>query len=112
VNRLTTLLIAASALGAAPLPALAQTWPAAVVASAPRAAPAPANALVVLRREEAGVRRLPGAPPTDPTAGRAALKLADSAEDVPNVDLRPKAEWSDDQGWRASPTRVAFKRRF
>ena len=32
--------------------------------------------------------------------------------EVPEVDIRAKAAWSDDEGFRVSPTRVAFKRRF
>lgn len=108
--RLSTLLIAALAVSA-PATALAQAWPATVVASAPRAAPVPSHGLV-LRSEEAGAPRQADLPPTDANTPRVVLKLADSADEVPDVTLRPKAEWTDDQGWRASPTRVAFKRRF
>ena len=111
MDRLSTLLIAALA-SSMPVTALAQAWPATIVASAPRAMPAPARAFVVVRSDEAGVRRQPGVPPTDPGTRRLSLKLAVDADEIPDVDVRPKAEWSDDQGWRASPTRVAFKRRF
>ncbi|MBL8556461.1 MAG: hypothetical protein JNL41_19460 [Phenylobacterium sp.] len=118
MNRLKTLVIAASLVGAAPLPALAQVWPATVVAGAPAAAPsataphstaAPARGLVVVRHETRAIRRPPGTAPTDPASRTLSLT---HAGDVPEVDLRPKAEWSDDQGWRATPTRVAFRHRF
>ena len=111
MNPRLTLLAAALVLGSAPLPALAQTWPATVVASAPRMLPSPARPFVVVRDDEVSTRRQAGVPPTDPTPRTATLKLSAPAE-IPQVDVRPKAEWSDDQGWRASPTRVAFKRRF
>ena len=41
-----------------------------------------------------------------------AIRTADRAIDVIQVDVRPKAEWFDDEGLRVSPTRVAFKQRF
>ena len=100
---------------AAPMPALAQTYP--------------ANATVVL-----GIHSLAAQPrtpalneaiastyvrpaPAEPAPLRAApLKLkartALDAHEVPAVELRPKAAWLDDQGFRATPTRVSFKQRF
>ncbi|MBX3483970.1 hypothetical protein [Phenylobacterium sp.] len=112
MNRLKTFLIAGSLLGAAPLPALAQAWPAAVVAAAPRAAPTAAHDLAASRRDDAGARRADGLPPSHPNAGRVTLKLADETDEIPEVDLRPKDGWTNDEGWRAGPTRVGFKRRF
>ena len=112
MNPRLTLLATALVLGSAPLPALAQTWPATVVASAPRMLPSPARPFVVVRDDEAGARRQAGIPPSDPTTTRPATLKLSAPDEVPNVDVRPKAEWSDDQGWRATPTRVAFKRRF
>ena len=40
------------------------------------------------------------------------LKPSIEIDSPPEVDLRARAEWSDDQGFRVTPTRVAFKRRF
>lgn len=102
-----TLFVAAAAVVAAPLPAPAQTWPASVVSGAPRMAQAPANTLVRVERDPRLLRRQT-LPPTEP---RVKLRLS-SADEVPEVDVRPKAEWFDDQGLRVSPTRVAFKQRF
>lgn len=51
-----------------------------------------------------------------PTDRARALKLpprlALTDGDLPEADIRAKAEWSDDQGLRATPTKVSFKRRF
>ena len=67
---------------------------------------------VVLRDDEVSLRRQAGVPPTDPNTRRRAAFVQADAEDIPEVEIRPKAEWTDDQGFRVSPTRVAFKRRF
>lgn len=94
---------------AAPVPALAQAWPATVVAGSQKmaqtaTAPAPARAIDDAR----STRRA-----ADPTHARSRLKLTTvDIDEVPEVDIRPKDEWLDDQGLRVSPTRVAFKRRF
>jgi hypothetical protein len=109
LDRPLKLLFAATVLAAAPVPALAQTWPASVVAAGPRMAEAPARAFVVIDRDARLQRRALGVPPTEPRI--APLRLS-AAEDVPTVDIRPKYDWSDDQGLRVGPTRVAFKRRF
>lgn len=107
MHRPLKLILAVTCLTGAPLSALAQSWPAAVVAAAPKMAPAPARALVRAERDPRALRRLNLAPP----ASRAALRLS-AADEIPQVDIRPKGEWSDDEGLRVSPTRVAFKRRF
>lgn len=112
MNRSKTMILAALATAAAPLPALAQAWPASVVAAAPRALPAPSRPFIVLSSREAAARPLPGARPTDPTSLRPSLKLTDDGDEVPDVELRPKAEWSDDEGLRVTPAKVAFKHRF
>lgn len=107
MHRPLKLILAVTCLTAAPLSAFAQTWPASVVAAAPKMALAPARTLVRAERAPRPLARVNMAP----SASRAALRLS-AAEDLPEVDIRPKGEWSDDQGLRVSPTRVAFKRRF
>lgn len=102
-------LILAVAAVAAPGSALAQTWPASVVAAGPPMAAAPTRAFVVIDRDPRLQRRPRSLPPTEPHV--APLRLS-AADEVPSVDIRPKDEWSNDQGLRVAPTRVAFKRRF
>lgn len=93
-----SVLIFAVAATVAPLPVLAQTWPATVVAGAP-AMTAPGSSLTTLARKD---ERATG------------LRLAASlpSGEGPKVDIKPKAEWSDGAGLRMSPTRIAYKRRF
>ncbi|MBL8771013.1 MAG: hypothetical protein JNK30_06480 [Phenylobacterium sp.] len=100
-------LIAACLMAGAPLPAMAQAWQATVVAAAPRAAPA--QTLSAARTPAADARRQAVILRTEPQARPLDLS---PAEDAPEVDIQPKAEWSDDEGLRLTPTRLAFKRRF
>jgi hypothetical protein len=109
LDRPLKLLFAIVVVVAAPVPALAQTWPASVVAAGPRMAEAPTRAFVVIERDARLQHRQLGVPRTEPHV--APLRLS-AANEVPQVDIRPKDEWSDDQGFRVGPTRVAFKRRF
>jgi hypothetical protein len=109
LNRPFKSLLVAAVVVATPVPVLAQTWPATVVAAGPRMAAAPARAFVVIERDGRLQRRPPGVPRTEPHA--APLRLS-AADEVPQVDIRAKDEWSEDQGLRVGPTRVAFKRRF
>lgn len=111
MHRPVSLAIALLALGAAS-PALSQSWPAGVVAAAPRALPGPTQPFVVVRDEDTAIRRRPTVPPTDPRTGRQAALAQHDAEPILEVDIRPKPEWSDDQGLRVASGRVAFKRRF
>lgn len=108
LNLLKTIAIATLVAGSAPLPALAQTWPASVVAAAPRMLPG--RPFVVVRNADRDVRRRNSTRPIDPASRPPALLAL--SDEAPQVEVRPKAEWSDDQGWRATPTRIAFKRRF
>lgn len=99
-------------LAAGPVAAHAQAWPVGGVVSmaavrahaqrAPAAAPIPMPALP---------RVLPS-PAQAPLKLKAPATLDDSDEPAPAVELRAKSEWSDDQGFRASPTRVSYKLRF
>jgi hypothetical protein len=57
------------------------------------------------------VLRPTGTAPTQPDRRRVKLTTIDPG-DVPEVAVRAKADWSDDQGFRAGPTKLAFKRRF
>lgn len=109
MHRPLKLILAVSCLAAAPASAVAQIWPASVVAAAPKMAATTAQPRAPARAERTpkSLRRVNLAAPS----ASAALRLS-AAEDIPEVDIRPKGEWSDDQGLRVSPTRVAFKRRF
>ena len=113
MDRPLKLLIAAVAVISAPLPAAAQAWPATVVAGAPQMT-AQKRLPLTLDRETLA-RRPWGVPPTAPTlAGQRRLKLSPTHElgDVPEVTIQARDEWTDDQGFRVSPTKLAFKRRF
>lgn len=108
MDRPSTLTLAVAVLAFAPVPALAQSRTATVVASAPRMAAGPAQAFVIVERDARLLRRPRGLPPSEPQ-----VKLRPStADEVPEVDIRPKDEWREDEGLRVGPTRVAFKRRF
>ena len=109
------IVLAAVAVIAAPAAASAQTWPggAMVVASAS----------TIGTRERAFARvespdrwRAPAdLPPTQRVDHPAPLKLQPRIAETdtgPTVDIRPKAEWSDDQGLRFNWTKVAYKQRF
>lgn len=109
MNPSLKLLIAIAAVASTPLPALAQAWPATVVASAPQMRSQPRmqaiglDRVTTVRMTSAPLRR--SNPP---------LKLAATIEPgpVPEVEVRAKDAWTDDQGFRLSPTKLAFKRRF
>jgi len=108
LDRPLKLLIVMAVVAAAPIPAVAQTWPAAVAASAPRMA----RPLVAVTHDASMLRRPHGVRPTQP-AYPAPLRFSSvEAEDAPQVELRARAEWSDDRGFRVGPARVAFSRRF
>ena len=97
-----------AALVAAPLPALAQAWPGgAVISVASVRTPVPhARTFAVVEQP------LPTGPrATRPRALNLKARTAPDA-DTPPVDIRAKADWSDDQGFRASPTQVSYKLRF
>lgn len=108
MDRLSKLILPLAALALAPVPVQAQSRAVAVVASAPRMAEGPARAFVIVRQDARLARRPGGLPPTEPPAK---LRLSSAAE-VPEVDIRPKDSWREDEGFSLSPTRVAFKRRF
>jgi hypothetical protein len=110
LDRPLKLLSAVVAVALTPLPALAQAWPATVVAGAPQMRSQPRTTGFSVQRDFI-VLRPAGLPPTQPDRRR--LKLATvEPRDVPEVAVPAKAEWSDDQGFRAGPTKLAFKRRF
>ena len=100
---------------ASPAAALAQSWPGGAVGVA--------SASAIGTRERAFVRiespdrwRAPAElPPTQPVDHPAPLKLQPriaQVDHVPTVDIRPKAEWSDDQGLRFTWTKLGYKQRF
>lgn len=109
MSRPLSLLIAAAAVVAAPLPALAQTWPTAATAAAPQMRAQPRAPAVTFQRKATLDRPAVSLA----TAPDAALSLtASDPDEVLDVELRPKAEWSDDQGLRVGATRIGYKSRF
>ena len=110
---LPRLLIAATVVGIVAAPALAQAWPAIVVASVPTLAPQ--SRMVILRADVLGAaansaaRRAATGPALNLHAPGALLT---EPNEIVEVYIRAKSEWSDDQGFRVSPTQVAFKQRF
>lgn len=109
MNRSLTLLIAALAVTSTPLPALAQAWTATGVASTPQMrSPSRATAPAL---DRATIARLTAAP-LRKSAPPLKLVAAIEPGDIPDVDVRAKEAWSDDQGFRVTPTKLAFKRRF
>ena len=105
-------------LAGVPTAALAQTFPAsAAVAASVHSLGPDTRALALNARDAAAEWRAPTTQtsplPTDrPQPLKLPPRIALADGDVPQVDIRAKAEWSDDQGLRASPTKVSFKRRF
>ncbi len=114
------ILLAAAATLAAPLAASAQSWPAgaAVAASAPtigRSSAAWQNQPLVRTEAPAAWRAPERLPPTTPVDHPAPLKLQPrlaQVDHVPDVDIRAKDEWTDDQGLRFNFTKLAYKQRF
>ena len=108
--RLLKLLIAVAAVASAPVSAFAQVWPAAVVAVSPRLIAQERQQTFLVRQDT--VRATPAH--RTRLAGRPAIKLNADVEpdEIPDVELRAKDTWTDDQGFRVSPTRVGFKSRF
>ena len=107
MRRSLRLLIAATAIVSAPTAAMAQTWPMAGVAAAPRIAPQSRMAATLEREVYAR-------PQATTKSVRPALKLSSTrtVENVPEVEVTAKDDWSDDEGFRVTPTKLAFKRRF
>jgi len=107
LRRSLRLLIAATAIVSAPTAAMAQTWPMAGVAAAPRIAPQSRMAATLEREVYAR-------PQATTKSVRPALKLSSTrtVENVPEVEVTAKDDWSDDEGFRVTPTKLAFKRRF
>jgi hypothetical protein len=107
LDRRFILLIAA--LSAAPLPALAQVWPAGAAVSVMSVrTPVPQTRTFTVIEREA----LASAPTSQPRVLKIKARSALDSDAPPPVDIRAKAEWSDDQGFRASPTKVSYKLRF
>ncbi len=111
MDRPLKLLMAAVALAATPVSALAQAWPATVVASAPQMRSQPRVPALNLDREATSLRTTPF---VVSRAARKPLKLNATIDpgDAPEVDVQAKDAWTDDEGLRVGPTKVAFKRRF
>lgn len=110
MSRPLSLLIAAAAVAAAPLPALAQIWSSTTAAATPQLQGQTRASMALERAATLNRPSLPGA-----RDERVALKIAPTdseADEALDVELRPKAEWSDDQGLRVGATRLGYKSRF
>ena len=121
MHRLPSILapaLALAALAIAPAAALAQTFPASAVVAVSVHSLGPDTRAFALNDRDAAAQWRPPATQAAPlpTARPQPLKLqpriAFQDVDAPQVDIRPKAEWSDNQGLRATPTRVTYKQRF
>lgn len=111
MDRPLKLLMVVAAVAATPASALAQAWPATVVASAPQMRSQPRVPAVNLDREATSLRSTPF---VVSRAARKPLKLNATIDpaDAPEVDVQAKDAWTDDEGFRVGPTKLAFKRRF
>ena len=98
------LMTAAFLFALAPVSALAQSWPGIAVASVPAMSQSRTNVVAVTPV------RARGAPQVLVLNMR--MRKAKLTQIAPDFEVRAKPEWSDDQGFRISPTRVAFKSRF
>ncbi len=111
MRRLSKLVLLAVAVAAAPMPVLAQSWPATVVAAAPQIADRARPILVS--------RRLPTTMISTERTGETvnlrplALRLDAAAPDeAPEIPVRAKDEWSADEGLSVKGARLAYKQRF
>jgi hypothetical protein len=104
-------------LAGAPTAALAQTFPAVVgIAAGVHTLPLNGGAFIAANRSAAAEWSAPAstaaAPADRPQPLKLLPRLARADGEVPQVDIRAKDAWYDDEGLRASPTKVSFKRRF
>jgi len=113
LNHLPKLLIAAAMVISVPLPAAAQAWPATVVAAAPQMTAQKRQPLII-DRTTISPRPWAAQPTHQRLTAKPALKLSPKYDlgQIPEVTVQAKDEWSDDQGLRVGPTKLAFKRRF
>ncbi|WP_068874140.1 MULTISPECIES: hypothetical protein [unclassified Phenylobacterium] len=111
MDRRLKLLMVVAAVAATPVSALAQAWPATVVASAPQMRSQPRVPALNLDRSATSLRSTPS---VVSRAARKPLKLDATIDpgDAPEIDVQAKDAWTDDQGFRLGPTKLAFKRRF
>ncbi len=94
---------------AAPMPALAQTFPAsATVALGVHSIPVQPRMLTLNETTAAYARAAPQPVAAQPLK----LKAHAARDEVPAVEVQAKDAWFDDQGFRATPTRVSYKQRF
>lgn len=115
------ILLAAAATIAAPSAALAQAWPAgaAVTASAPvigrqavwTQSPLTRSETPAAWRTAEPAALTPATPIDHPATPQLRERIA-QVDHVPDVDIRAKDEWTDDQGLRFNFTKLAYKQRF
>jgi hypothetical protein len=102
---------------AAPMPALAQTYPASATVLLGIHSLAVQPRTLALNETTAAtyIRPAPGeaaALPAAPNPLKLKARTAPDTDEAPTVELHAKDAWFDDQGFRATPTRVSFKQRF
>lgn len=116
MTRPLTFPIVAALLVAAPIPAAAQAWQSIVVSGAQQLRPQTRTVPLDLGDRDAGYRKPARASARKEANNTPVLKMTTSAQrdlnQVPETDIRAKDEWFDDQGFRLTPNRMAFKQRF
>lgn len=100
-------LLAAAALAAAPLATHAQ--PAAPATAASGASKMAARAEAKPAQRTPKLRAVPRILPAPSVSERLA---APSRDELPDVGVRARAEWFDDQGLRVDGTKIAYRQRF
>ena len=109
--RLSKLLLLVASVAAAPVAAVAQSWPATVVAAAPRIADQ-ARPTFVVAREGSATRQVKRTARPLHLTPRTLRLTASEPDEVPEVAVPAKDEWSDDQGLSVRGARLAYKQRF
>lgn len=105
------LMTAAAALAATPLAALAQGWPAASATGTTKLAAGGDGVATATARVAAWSRTHRALIGRDHVVLRPQPDAADVRQ-TPDVDVRPRAEWLEDERFDVSPTRVAYRQRF
>ncbi len=106
------LILLAAVAALAPAAASAQSWPGGAVVIASASAIAPRDQALARVEIPDSWRAPVDLPPTQPIKRLQPPTRLAEAEAAPKVDIRPKAEWSDDQGLRFNWTKLAYKQRF
>lgn len=104
----------AAALTAAPVPVLAQTWPAGAAIAIGHETVATPRLHVPTIDEPVwrGPPRAAGWSSTPQAALRLQISSAQAPDALPQVKVPAKPEWTDDQGFRLHYAEITYKQRF